>query len=706
MICKKCANIFDDSLLACPMCGWSMNNDTQQPKKAEPFKVNINDEAYYGQEPVQNASVNTVRIPAKPENTVSHTQRNPSPPTRPVPFEQIQPMGNTARPNTEPPAARTVARPVPQVTRITHTPTGNVIKRTQTRKAPIEDFVQYPTVQSSDPIVKKAIEADRITENETDIAARKRASSVIVIMVCVLAVIMAALTVVSAKTDVFKEKSDTVKTTPLIGLSSEDCGSLEKQLTTLNLADSFVFDSGRATPNEFLAFIKPYDSKGLYSRMYSQSTKITVEPDPAKRFIYTPEQEEGYEGYSYNGYEEESYAYYKIAAEEIDRILDCFGLPQAHTANDEDYYYCDGYYYFAHKAEQSVATDDYIIDVASSSRIEDGSYYVECNRLNQQSTSSLQSNYLIVEKSDDSEMPWVIKKVSSEPVFDKNGNMNAGDSAVSYTMQTKTVEATADDGTVYCRYTVRYPQFGGDSKGEQAADRLFSDLLNSINAYSENAKKDYETYINCGGDKSALPFISETVCFVSYSEKGYICVFKESADNLPDLEQLKKDYEEQQEHSDYYYDSEEEEEKEVVMPKRSFEAYCFDKQSGDFVNKDSIIGKDYQTAYELLYRIYNGYDYTQVKDELTTTQAVTDETDYYGEETTSSYYESDSYYNEETTKVYEEVPEDEEELGKKIYESANAMSDEGYLFCFVTEEGYAERVVIPYDIEGFFQFEE
>lgn len=703
MICKKCANIFDDSLLACPMCGWSIN-DLHQPKRAEPFKVNIKNEDYYGQAASFNTPDNIMESrTVKPKNTAEPTAKNPVASARPLPFEQMGNGSNITRHDSASSGAKATVKPAPQVTRVTHTSTGDVIKRAQVSKAP-DDFVQYPTLQSSNPVLKKAVEADNFMESETDIAARKRASAVIVLMVCVLAVIMAGLTAISAKTDVFKEKSDTVKTTPLIGLSSEDCGSLEKQLTALDLSDSFVFDSGKLTANEFLAYIKPYDSDGLYGSFYSGSTKITAEPDPAGRFVYAPEQETGYESYGYSEYEEESYAYYKISEDEIDRILSVFSLPQAHTANDRDYYYCDGYYYFAHKAESSGLTSDSVIDVVSSNRIEDGSYYVECSRLNRQANSELQSCYLVVEKGDDSEMPWVIKRVSAEPVFDKSGNMNVGEEAVSYTMQTKTVEAVADDGTVYCRYIVRYPEFGGDSKGEQAANRLFSDMLSSINAYSESAKKDYETYISCGGDKNVLPFISETVCFVSYNEKGYICVFKETADNLPDLEQLKQQFEEQQEQNSYYYESEEEPATEVVMPSRSFEAYSFDKQTGDFVNKDNIIGKDYQTAYELLYRIYNGYEYTQITDNLTTTQAVTDETDYY--ESTSGYYESTSYYEEETSKIYAEVPDDEDELGKKIYESANAMSDEGYLFCFVTDEGYAERVVIPYDIEGFFEFEE
>ena len=166
---------------------------------------------------------------------------------------------------------------------------------------------------------------------------------------------------------------------------------------------------------------------------------------------------------------------------------------------------------------------------------------------------------------------------------------------------------------------------------------------------------------------------------------------------------MKEEYAETQEHS--YYTEEETEEETVVMPKRYFEAYLIEKDTGDFVNKDNVIGKDYQKAYELAYRIYNGYDYKEVADSLATTQAETSELISYGE-TTDTYQETtSSYYTDETTEAYIQVPEDSDEIGKKIYESASTLCDDGYLFCFVSEEGYFTRVVIPFSVEDLFVIE-
>ena len=61
-----------------------------------------------------------------------------------------------------------------------------------------------------------------------------------------------------------------------------------------------------------------------------------------------------------------------------------------------------------------------------------------------------------------------------------------------------------------------------------------------------------------------------------------------------------------------------------------------------------------------------------------------------------------SYTNTQTTQTYAEVPYDRDELGKKIYESASTLCEDGYVFCFVTEEGYSHRVVIPFSVEEMF----
>ena len=287
--------------------------------------------------------------------------------------------------------------------------------------------------------------------------------------------------------------------------------------------------------------------------------------------------------------------------------------------------------------------------------------------------------------------------------------MNIGEDGCVFEMKESTVEAKTNDGTVYCRYTVRYPSFSGQSVGEQTANRLFADMMNAVSSEAENAEKQYKNYVALGGDKEALPFESNTECVVSYNEKGYISIIRQISDNLPDLEKMKEEYDKAQQQESAYAYSQTEQTEEVIptLSKVKFEAYTLDKQSGDFVKKDNIIGKDYQQAYELLYRIYNGYDYTEIADKIaeqaTASTDVTEETtqDYYA---TSAYNSYTSSYTE-TTKQYPEVPADSEQLGMKIYESANTLCDEGYVFCFVNAEGYAERVVIPFTVEGLFLIE-
>ena len=665
MICKKCANIFDDSVAECPCCGWSSQDEAEEfvVKKTEPFVLNINfDDDIVPDVQTQQSSQSDEQTYAEESFENQQTSAPVTTVRRDMYADEIEEMPSFVEPEEKSGKGR-FNRPVQR----------NRVER-----------VKHPDASRPAVSVKRVSQAGTTGFSDKNTAIRKRATNIVMIAVCVLALVMAGLTAISAKTDAFTQQSSPAKTTPLTGLSGEDSGSLEKQLSAMSLSADFVFDCSKITPNEFLELIRPYDNGGLYSGFYSQGTKITDEADPADRFKVVQENQ------GYYSQTPATYAYYKISADEIDRILSAFGMPQAHTANDEDYYYSKGYYYFAHKDEATTGNDD-IIDVTSSNRIDDGSYYVQCSRLNSQSGAALENSYLIVEKTSDEQMPWVIKKVSSEPVFDSEGKLDIGEDAVVYTMKTTSVQATADDGTVYCTYTVSYPEFGNGTLGEQIAGRIHTDIMSAINLSRESAQKDYEKYISYGGDKSARPFESETVCYVSYNQDGYIGVVRETADNLPDLDQMKKDKEEAESRSRYYGNSEEEKE-DINLPARFYEAYLIEKSTGDFVKKDNVIGKDYQTAYELLYRIYSGYDYKEISDSLHTTLQQTSELISYGT----------SYTNTQTTQTYAEVPYDRDELGKKIYESASTLCEDGYVFCFVTEEGYSHRVVIPFSVEEMF----
>lgn len=686
MICKKCASIFDDSLLACPSCGWSFGNNNTEitaPKRTEPFKLNIN---FDEEMPEYKDFDSAVPVNTQP-TAVSYEMPAVTPPSYPG-EEPVQPAVPVKRPAPKAPVKKN-----PPMNRAKAPAPQRPVKRTGVNRA-----VSMPQRRTA-PNVNKVAPARQMSEEMLEQV--KKSTNAIIAIVCTLAVLMIGITVLGAKTDVFREKDDTVKTVALSGLSNEDKLSLEEHLTKLGIGDDFVYDSRKNTADEFLRYIRPYDENGIYSRLYSQAQMVTDVPDAAKRFeaqTQTDETSSYYSSYS----NEEAYAYYKIEAQEIDRVLELFGLGKAHTANTEGCYYYDGYYYFAQGDDTVSGQNNHALKVESSKRIEDGSYYVECTVGDVNSGASVGEKYLVAKKGENADGEWIILRCENEPIFSSDGKMNIGEDGCAFEMKESVVEAKTKDGTVYCRYTVRYPSFSGQSVGEQTANRLFVDMMNAVNSEAEDAEKQYKNYVALGGDKEALPFESNTECVVSYNEKGYISIIRQTSDNLPDLEKMKEEYDKAQQQQNSYSYSQTEQAEEIIpnLSKVQYEAYTLDKQSGDFVKKDNIIGKDYQQAYDLLYRIYNGYDYAEIADEMAETTAETTES-------AENYYTTSVYTSyAETTKQYPEVPADSKQLGQKIYESANALCDEGYVFCFVNEEGYSKKVVIPFSVEGLFLIEE
>lgn len=686
MICKKCANIFDDSLLACPACGWSFSKDAVEPiapKRTEPFKLNIDfDEKmpeYKGFEPA---------APATPEQSYYADASEISAAAPPV-YRDEEPMHAVKKQRPKPAVKKN-----PAMSRAKAPVKSRTVKRTGVNKA-----VSMPKKR---PAPKKAPSAPQRQMSPDVLEQIKKSTNAIVIIMCVVAVMMVGITVLGAKTDVFTQKDDTVKTVALSGLSNEDKLSVEAHLAKLGIGEGFTYDSRKNTADEFLGMIKPYDKSGLYGKLYSEAEKVTDVPDAVKRFKVLPEADTAENSTYYSSYtNEESYAYYKIEQEKIDRILELFGLNEAHTANTRDCYYYDGYYYFAHSDDFVSGESNHTLKVADSKRIQDGSYYVECTVSDVNSSAVAGEKYLVVSKSENADGEWIISRCENEPIFSSDGKMNVGEDSCAFEMKQATVEAKTDDGTVYCRYTVRYPSFSGQSGGEQTANRLFVDMMNAVNSEAENAQKQYKSYIDLGGDKEALPFESNTECTVSYNEKGYISIIRQTTHTLPDLDKMKEEYKAaQQEQSAYSYSQTEQAQETLpALSKVVFEAYTLDKQSGDFVTKDNIIGKDYQNAYDLLYRIYNGYDYAEITDKMAETTAE-------ASESTEDYYATSAYSSyTETTKQYPQVPADSEQLGMKIYESANTLCDEGYVFCFVNSDGYAQKVVIPFSVEGLFLIE-
>lgn len=624
MICKKCANMFDDSLSSCPECGSPVFTEkgTEEEKKS-PFVLNIPEEEI--EKPII--------IKAGAANEDTEAEENPSEePGDELTADRLQPEEDTEK--------QEVKIPAPQIVR---------------RAANIN------SVKNAAP--EKAEHEEKKQDNVGD----KAAAALIVSIVCILACVMTVLTFVSVKSDIFKSDGDVVKTVAMSSLSGEQKGELESWFSKIGVICENGIDASKNGISAVLDLMKPYDSDGIYACVYGKAEITANSPDPAQRYS------------NENG----DYSYYKLDGDKVDALTDALGYTPNHTVNTPDCYYYGGYYYFRDK-DIKEKTRLYIADVKSSKRIMDGSYYVECSFLDKKDLSGEEKErYAIIEKLDgNTNVPFKVKMLSDTPIFDESGIMIH--SSAAYKMKTYSVDKKAKDGTVYHRYIIEYPEFSGSTEAEKTANQLFSDMINVYGGDDESAEKAYKSFIENGGNKKELPLITHICSRVTYSEGGYLSFMEETAEyvpaSMPGAEENGEEDEDAYEQSD--------DNAPVILPKRTVEGYNLDTETGDFVTKDAIIGKDYQNIAELLYRIYNGYSYEDLKLKFK---------ENLGEDLMS---EETSPETEST--VTEDIPEDTEELGMKIYESASALTEKGYMFCYVTPEGYAVDVTVPTDIDGLY----
>ena len=303
-------------------------------------------------------------------------------------------------------------------------------------------------------------------------------------------------------------------------------------------------------------------------------------------------------------------------------------------------------------------------DVSSSKRIQDGSYYVECSFYDSNDTNSGNSflqTYIILDKDSEAgegELPWKLSRISHEPVFDATGFMikdESGKNELSYSIEHKTIQAVTEDGTVYAEYNVEYPYFKGNTEGEKEVNRLYAELINNYTLQCEDADKDYKRFIKKGGNKAELPYVTHAVARVTYNRDGYISIVEGLSQYTPQRTDTS--------------DAAAEGEEFITLPERTVEGYIIDVETGNFLSSKEIVDAQYHLVYEVIYRIYGGYDYESLLS---------------GEDAAIG------------------IPEDTDETGKKFYESACALSENGFIFCSVHPKGYTETVIIPYSTKNFF----
>ena len=457
----------------------------------------------------------------------------------------------------------------------------------------------------------------------------KSAKAGVVILMCLVALCLCGAVGVGAFTDVFRQESE-VKAVALV-LSGAEEQELENQLAKLYplVRDGVTGKTFRA--KELLSQIKPYAKDGLYAANGYEAPEPDTQADPAERFS--------------DG--EGNFSYYKVAKQQVDDILAQFEVNADHTVNTKDFYYYDGNYYFA-AGDEGEAFGTVNADITSSKRIQDGRYYITC-------TMGDKTVYVIAGK-DEASSQWKIQEISLEPVFDQLGIMikDSNTSLFDYDIKTRVIEGKAENSAVYCRYVLEYPVFYGDTAGEQEANRFYQSMLSYYTQQAQESASQYKKYIKDGGVESLLPLEINFSAEVTYTSGAYIGVSNEISET-----QLI-----------YKTEGDDEASAAAVVPsKKTVECYIFDTETGAYVTKDSIIGKNYQLIEQLLYRIYYSYDYASLLSEDV----------------------ADS----------QQVPADTDKLGKKIYDCANTLSEDGYMFCYINDSGFREDVIIPFSADIF-----
>ncbi len=587
MICKNCANIFSDDLTVCPEC------DTPVGSGAAKKEKDI-------------------------EEIVSLALGD---------FEDISSNSDEKEPFFDDGAEEEFEPPV---------------YKTEKNEKIIKPVIKEEKVlpEEEKPVISPQRERKKMKKMSRK---EQGAFNFIVSVMAVVFAVMAALVGISLSTDVFEKDEDSFMAMALSGLSASETAELEDYLAKISVIAYSGFDREQDVIVDVMEFLRPYDAGGLYSRFYG-ATEITVnETDPNGRFA------------NENG----DYSFYALEGDKVDKILATFGFDINHNVNEKNFYYYDGKYYFANTPDESFSSS-VMADVSSSKRIQDGSYYVECSFFDgsaEKADGDYLKAYIILDKKTDvkeGELPWSLSRISHEAIFDATGFMikdESGKNELSYTIEYKTVQAVAEDGTVYAEYNVEYPLFKGNTEGEKEVNRLYAELINNYTLQCESAEKDYKKFIKKGGKKADLPFVTHAVARVTYNRDGYISI----VEGLSQYKPQTKTSEAQEEF--------------IILPERTVEGYIIDVETGAFLSSKEIIDAEYHLVYEVIYRIYSGYDYESLLK---------------GEDAAIG------------------IPDDTDGIGKTFYESACALSENGFIFCSVHPKGYTETVIIPYSTKNIF----
>lgn len=549
----------------------------------------------------------------------------------------------------------------------------------------------------------------KVSKTKQEIIAENKAMVLLVFILCLVGAATAFLTAMNIKTDAFEKEINAQKAVALSKLSAEEEAQLEKEIALYFSALTADFDSSVCDGEAFLERINPADKGNIYSLTVNADEPLQTVADPAMRF----ENENG------------EYSYYKIESSKVEKLLERFSLSVYGNVNCENYYYHDGFYYFNSVASKN--TPVVSADITKSKKVLDGSFYAEGYFYLTNGAETVRSDavYMNVEKNNSASVGapvFKIIKADNEALFTDAGNPAKNNASMGYKIEKKIIEGKTNDGKLYCRYIMEYPVFSGDTVGEKAINTFFEGTVSAYELRASNAQKDYESFVGQGGNAQELPFTETVITRVTYSDDDKISFVEKIASYSPEIPEKEEETTTSEESYGYYEEPQRQpsvpevpEQEPVELFTRTVEGYTFDIKTGDFMVKDDIAGKNYMGISEVLYRIYNSYDYTGILPEKvtegitdangnvvqngtaqTTTEPATEE--YYDDPYGYDYGYNDYGYGEEDERDNDGVPEDEYGLGTAIYESACCYTEGGFTFYYVEEDGYVTEVTLPWDV--------
>ena len=465
----------------------------------------------------------------------------------------------------------------------------------------------------------------------------KRADIIMKVIVCLCAVITVALTFVSGFTGIFRDNGEE-KTVGISILLPQDSSLFEE--TAVKYA--CLFDEGyncdEISSDDVLALMRPQSEGGLYASLYKPAEAEREIPDPAKRYeVATASLTKGYT---------------KISAKKIGAVLASLSLENLKDVNTRDYYYYDGYYYF--KAETELLEKEELkVSVVSAKKTSEGNYYIVCDITDDSSKKNEEGykKYFLATLNDkDGEKSWSIRKISSEPLYDDFGNSVKDEKtekkeSLSFTMDRHIIEARTKSGKLYARYIIEHPLFDTQGAAESAINSIYAQKAEDFEALAKKATKNYKAFIKNGGDKKDLPLYTVVSASVKLNDKGYFSIVEKTTQYNP-LSTKTNQSEAVGEETTVT---------EVVFPASTYESYTFSIESGEFVKKDEVTGKDYLAVQELLYRTWKGIENTE-----------------------EEIYDTDG-------------------IGAKIYASPWALTKDGLMFTYTNDKGYIEEITVPYN---------